>query len=115
MGFLAVGRVAVSDDACRVATPVHPPHSANGVVPGSSDSARTPPGRAVVDRAERLARSGTWEWDLESDELLWSENMYRLLGVRPGEVTPSPDYVLSRMHPADRDRVARELGAARRD
>ncbi len=40
--------------------------------------------------------------------------MYRLLGVRPGEVTPSPDYVLSRMHPADQDRVSGELDAARR-
>jgi len=68
----------------------------------------------VVDRAERLARSGTWEWDLESDELLWSDNMYRLLGVQPGAVTPSPEYVLSRMHPADRDRVEHELEAARR-
>src|SRR5579864_1568339 len=83
--------------------------------PRSSGSVRTQPGRAVVDRAEQLARTGTWEWDLESDELLWSDNMYRLLGVRPGEVTPSPDYVLSRMHSADRERVSRELDAARRD
>ncbi|HTS72160.1 MAG TPA: EAL domain-containing protein [Gaiellaceae bacterium] len=69
----------------------------------------------MIGTAERLARIGTWEWDLESDELLWSENMYRLLGVRPGEVTPSPEYVLSRMHPADRDRVEQELDAARRE
>lgn len=75
----------------------------------------THPGRAAVDRAEQLARTGTWEWDLESDDLIWSDNMYRLLGVRPGEVTPSPDYVLSRMHPADQDRVAQELDAARED
>jgi hypothetical protein len=39
-----------------------------------------------------MARTGTWEWDLESDELIWSENMYRLLGVSAGEVTPSPQY-----------------------
>ena len=69
----------------------------------------------MVDKAEQLARTGTWEWDLESDELLWSENMYRLLGVRPGEVSPSPEYVLSRIHPADRNRVAQELDAARLD
>jgi PAS domain S-box-containing protein len=69
----------------------------------------------VVDRAEQLARTGTWEWDLESDELLWSKNMYRLLGVRPGEVSPSPECVLSRIHPADRNRVAQELDAARLD
>jgi len=81
----------------------------------SPDPGRAGPSRAVVDRAEQLARTGTWEWDLESDELLWSDNMYRLLGVEPGEVTPSPEYVLSRMHPADQDRVAGEVDAARRD
>jgi PAS domain S-box-containing protein len=98
-----------------MATTVRPEHSASGPVLPSANSARTRPGSAVAERAEQLARTGTWEWDLESDELLWSENMYRLIGVRPGEITPSPDYVLSRMHPADRDRVAGELDAARRD
>src|SRR5581483_3384602 len=95
-------------------TSVRPQHRANDPAPRSFESCRAQPGRAAVDRAERLARSGTWEWDLESDELLWSDNMYRLLGVQPGAVTPSPEYVLSRMHPADRDRVEHELEAARR-
>src|SRR5579862_9198677 len=98
-----------------MATSVRPRHDENGLDARSSGAARARPARAVVDRAERLARTGTWEWDLESDELLWSDNMYRLLGVRSGEVTPSPAYVLSRMHSADRPRVARELDAARRD
>ena len=71
------------------------------------------PDQAAVDRAERLAHTGSWEWDLETDELLWSDNMCRLLDLRPGEVTPTPDYVLSRMHPADSASVARQLGLAR--
>src|SRR5579871_6775861 len=98
-----------------MAISVRPQHDEDGLGAQSSDAARARPARAVVDRAERLARTGTWEWDLESDELLWSDNMYRLLGVRPCEVTPSPEYVLSRMHSADRARIARELDAARRD
>ena len=110
-----VVRGAASEDTSQVATLVRPKRPANGLGPRSSDPARTPPGRAVVDKAEQLAHIGTWEWDLESDELLWSENMYRLLGVLLNEVTPSPEYVLSRIHPADRDRVARELDSARRD
>ena len=108
--MLAASLVAASDTHLKVVTVL----SQEGAK-RSPDSVRAEPGRAVVDRAEQLARTGTWEWDLESDELMWSENMYRLLGVRPGEVTPSPGYVLSRMHSADRDRVARELDAARRD
>ena len=28
-----------------------------------------------------------------TDVLLWSDNMFRLLGFEPGEITPTPDYV----------------------
>ena len=57
--------------------------------------------------------SGSWEWDLETDVLLWSDNMFRLLGLQPGEVQPTPDYLLEATHPDDRERVAEEINAAR--
>ncbi len=41
--------------------------------------------------------------------------MFRLLGVEPGSVAPSPEYVLGRVHPEDRDRVEWEVELARRD
>jgi len=34
----------------------------------------------LVD-AQRLARLGSWEWSLESDEVLWSDEMYRITGL----------------------------------
>jgi diguanylate cyclase (GGDEF)-like protein/PAS domain S-box-containing protein len=34
----------------------------------------------LVD-AQRLAHLGSWEWDLVSDEVVWSEEMHRLLGL----------------------------------
>ena len=45
--------------------------------------------------------------------LLWSDNMFRLLGLEPEEITPTPDYVVGRIHPEDRERVEQELEAAR--
>jgi PAS domain S-box-containing protein len=45
--------------------------------------------------------------------LLWSDNMFRLLGLEPEEITPTPDYVVGRIHPEDRERVELELEAAR--
>ncbi len=71
--------------------------------------------RAALERAEELAQTGTWEWDLDTDVLLSSDNMFRLLGVEPGSVTPSPEYVIGRVHPDDRDRVERDVEAARKD
>ncbi len=85
----------------------------SGAESGSSPGERDCPGRVVLERAEELARTGSWDWNLETDELLWSDNMFRLLGLKPGEVTPTPAYVAGRIHPEDRERVQRELDSAR--
>ena len=79
------------------------------------DASRGRPDRAALERAEQLAQTGTWEWDLDTDVLLWSDNMFRLLGLEPGSVAPTPEYVISRVHPDDCDRVEREVELARRD
>src|SRR6476646_1602452 len=71
--------------------------------------------RAALERAEQLAQTGTWEWDLDTDVLWWSDNMFRLLGVEPGSVAPTPEYVIGRVHPDDREHVEQELELARRD
>jgi PAS domain S-box-containing protein len=85
-----------------------------GAESGSSLLERGCPGRGVLERAEELAQTGSWDWNLETDELLWSDNMFRLLGLKPGEVTPTPAYVAGRIHPDDREGVQRELDSARR-
>src|ERR1700722_5551526 len=83
--------------------------------PDRRDASRGCPDRAALEQAEQLAQTGTWEWDLDTDVLLWSDNMFRLLGVEPGSVAPTPEYVIGRVHPDDRDRVEREVELARRD
>lgn len=69
----------------------------------------------LLKRAEEVAQAGSWEWDVETDRLLWSDNMYRIFGLEPGEVTPSLDYIVERTHVDDRDRVEQALEAARRE
>lgn len=73
------------------------------------------PDLGAFERAEELAHTGTWEWNVETDELRWSDNMFRLLGVQPGSVTPSPAYVLEQVHPDDRGMVERKLDLAREE
>lgn len=41
--------------------------------------------------------------------------MWRLLGLEPDSVTPTPEYVIGRVHPDDRERVKREIALARRE
>ncbi len=52
--------------------------------------------------AQRIARLGNWEWDLATDEVTWSGQLYRLLGQEPGAVEPGLAAFLEVTHPDDR-------------
>lgn len=65
-------------------------------------------------QAQRLARLGGWEWHLATDGMRWTDELYRIFGLHPGSVEPDVDELLARVDPADRDRVERNLTAARR-
>lgn len=65
----------------------------------------------LVDHAERIGGLGSWEWTPTTGELLWSSNLYQLLGLRPGAIEPSPEYVLGRVHEEDREEVRATLEA----
>ena len=45
---------------------------------------------ALHREAERLARSGSSSWDVDSDTTTWSEGLYSILGRDPG--TPAPSH-----------------------
>ena len=38
---------------------------------------------ASLANAQRIAKLGNWEWDIETDELYWSPEIYRLFGMPP--------------------------------
>ncbi len=59
--------------------------------------------------AEALAQLGSWELDLQSGETVWSEGMYRILGLSPGKGGRSVAEVLEHVHPEDRERIERML------
>ncbi len=65
-------------------------------------------------RAQRIARLGNWEWDVQSGEIHWSEEMYRMYGMSPGPGAPARDRQLDRVHPDDRDMVSRAIVEALR-
>lgn len=48
---------------------------------------------SVIQLTEELAKTGSWEYDVQSGTLNWSEGMYRLLGIPPG-TTVKPSFYL---------------------
>jgi PAS domain S-box-containing protein len=57
--------------------------------------------RERFDYATSISELGTWDWDLEKDDLIWSSHVYRILGFEPYSVPPSYDLFMSRIHPDD--------------
>ncbi len=59
-----------------------------------------------------LTRLGTWDWDLLSDRVVWSDNHFRLIGYAPGSVEPSYQRWRQRVHPEDIERVEAAIAQA---
>ncbi|HYP98856.1 MAG TPA: PAS domain-containing protein [Polyangiaceae bacterium] len=59
----------------------------------------------LMREAERVAHLGTWTWDMESGRVTWSDELFRILGLEPGQSTPSVEAFFSAVHPADRERA----------
>jgi PAS domain S-box-containing protein len=64
--------------------------------------------------AQRLARIGSWEWDLATDGMSWSPEVYHILGVTPGGPLTRP-VTRELIHPDDRPMREEQLAGALRD
>ena len=68
--------------------------------------------RARLAEAERIARIGSWEWDITHDHTTWSEGMLRIYGLTPDEFDPSAEGASKRVYPEDRELVRQTLERA---
>ena len=53
-------------------------------------------------RAQQIAQIGNWDWDIEADSLLWSDEIYRIFGLEPQQFKPTYKAFLKVVHPEDR-------------
>ena len=59
--------------------------------------------------AQRIAHLGSWDWDLVTNRFVWSDEVYRILGLSRGAVSPSYELLIDRVHPGDKEVVAEVL------
>jgi PAS domain S-box-containing protein len=66
---------------------------------------------AQLAEAQAIAHVGSWVWDIATDELRGSDELYRIYGFEPSS-TLSPGMILQRVHPDDFDLVRRTIDDA---
>ncbi len=59
--------------------------------------------KARLEEAQSVAHVGYWDWDLETGEIIWSDETYRIFGFKPQERTMDIETVRGLIHPDDRE------------
>ncbi|MGH9752770.1 MAG: PAS domain-containing protein, partial [Blastocatellia bacterium] len=71
-------------------------------------------GESRLKLAIAAMNGGAWEWDLITNEVRWSDEMYELFDCRPSEFTPSVEGWLTTLSAEDRASAAIAIEAVRR-
>jgi len=70
---------------------------------------------ALLAEAQSTAHVGSWEWDIRSGKIRWTDELFRLYGWEPGSVDVSFESFLERVFPEDRERVEQVIAQAMKD
>ncbi|WP_309641134.1 PAS domain S-box protein [Flavobacterium sp.] len=62
--------------------------------------------------AKQCAQLGIWEWNIETNVLIWDEGMYKIYNIAPNEFTSVYEAWTARLHKDDRQRVQTDIQLA---
>ena len=71
--------------------------------------------QARLNEAQRIASIGNWDLNTVTNELWWSDEVYRLFQTDPDEFEATYEAFLARVHPEDREAVKQAFERALRD
>ncbi|WP_166919303.1 CHASE3 domain-containing protein [Flavobacterium poyangense] len=63
----------------------------------------------LMAESEITGKFSTWQWDLDTQKIDYSDNQYRLLGAKPNSFVPKKETFLEFVHPDDRDAIAKSM------
>jgi PAS domain S-box-containing protein len=65
--------------------------------------------------SQHIARMGSWEWEITTNKVTWSEALYQIYGVSPHEMESSFEAYVNLIHPDDREEILRQIREIVRD
>lgn len=69
----------------------------------------------ALQEAQRLVHLGSWDWNIVTNELAWSDEVYRIFGLTPRQFGATYDAFLESVHPDDRRAVMDAVDASLAD
>jgi PAS domain S-box-containing protein len=67
---------------------------------------------ARLAEAQRIAHIGHWERNLVTNEIQWSDEIFRIFGFSPDKTTLTLEAFINAVHPADRQNVQQAMAQA---
>lgn len=65
-----------------------------------------------LDAAQAITHVGSWEWDVRTGTVSWSDELYRIYGHEPRSRPVTLELFLASLHPEDQVRIRGEIEAA---
>lgn len=69
----------------------------------------------TLDRAQAIAHIGHWDWNIQTNDLAWSDEIYRIFGLTPQEFAATYPAFVERIHPEDVEKVTSAVTQAVED
>jgi PAS domain S-box-containing protein len=59
----------------------------------------------ALEHAQELTHIGSWEWDIPTNRISWSDELFRIYGLEPRSSKLDYGFFLDRIHPHDREQI----------
>lgn len=66
----------------------------------------------LMKQSQKLAKLGSWQWDIQANSVTWSEELYNIYGLDRHQFGASFESYLELVHPEDRDNVKSRIQEA---
>ena len=67
---------------------------------------------STLKQAQKVAKMGSWELDLTTNNMAWSEELFHILHVDPEKFKPSHENYVNLLHPEDRQSASEAVNKA---
>ena len=64
---------------------------------------------SLYKQAQAISRLGNWTWDVSTNSIVWTDELYRIFGLKPQSEKISFERYLNLIHPEDREEATKQI------